>query len=88
MTQEQLQIFSFSPNALWAILGCEVDRAEVSDEKPWVIVRTIKDKFGRVISSHACGDAGYEFELSVARWLLFGTMQEAIEEELCSEHSL
>lgn len=88
MTSEQLQIFSFSPNALWAILGCEVERAPVSDKKPWRMIRTVTDKLGRVISRHASGVAGYDYEISVARWLLFGTMQDSIQEALCSEHSL
>lgn len=88
MTQEQLQIFSFIPNALWAILGCEVERAAVSRLKPWRIVRTVTDKLGRVISRHASGDAGYDYERSLAIWLLFGTLQESIQEALCSEHLL
>lgn len=78
MTPEQLQMFDFSPDALWAILGCDVERSAVSKLKPWRIVRTVTDKLGRVVSRHTSGDAGYEFELSVARWLLFGTAQDSI----------
>lgn len=85
MTSEQLQMFDFSPNALWAILGCDVERVPVSDKKPWRMIRTVTDKLGRVVSRHASGDAGYDYELSVARWLMFGTDQESIQEALCSE---
>lgn len=88
MSHEILQMFDFSPNALWAILGCEVERSPISDKKPWRMIRTVTDKIGRVVSRHASGDAGYEYELSVSRWLLFGTAQDSIQEALCSEHSL
>lgn len=88
MTPEQLQMFDFSPDALWAILGCDVERSAVSKLKPWRIVRTVTDKLGRVVSCHTSGDAGYEYERSLALWLLLGTAQDSIQEALCSEHSL
>lgn len=87
MTSEQLQMFSFSPNALWSILGCEVDRVTLPWPKPWRPVRTVTDKFGRVICCHVSGDAGYEYELSVARWLLFGTAQDSILDMLHYDYS-
>lgn len=85
MTEEQMLMFDFSPNALWAILGCEVERAAVSKLKPWRIVRTVTDKIGRVVSSHASGVAGYDYERSVALWLLFGTAQESIIESFSED---
>lgn len=85
MTSEQLQMFDFSPNALWAILGCEVERVPVSDKKPWLMIRTVTDKLGRVVSSHASGVAGYDYERSVALWLLFGTAQESIIESFSED---
>lgn len=85
MTEEQMLMFDFSPNALWAILGCEVERAAVSKLKPWRIVRTVTDKIGRVVSRHTSGDAGYDYERSVALWLLFGTAQESIIESFSED---
>lgn len=88
MTEEQMLMFDFSPNALWAILGCDVERVPVDASLPWLSTRIVRDRLGRVVCHTITGSHGQAYELSVARWLLFGTDQESIQEALCSEHSL
>lgn len=72
MNTTELQIAEFSPNALWAMLGCEIERKPLSDRRPWCMARKVLDRLGRVVCYSMSGD-GYEHELSIARWLMFGT---------------
>jgi len=63
-----------SPNSMWEKLGCTIERTIPNPKRPHVALRTVTDSLGRVVSCHPSGDAGYNFEHSVASWLLIGGM--------------
>jgi len=63
-----------SPNAMWEKLGCTLERTTPNPGRPHVALRTVKDALGRVVSCHTSGNDGYDYEHSVASWLLSGGM--------------